>query len=132
MQKVIDEMLDKKVWAVVGATQNTSKFGNKIVKKLKEFGYDVYPVNPVYDEVEGLKCYKSLTDLPLKPDCISVVVAPEKANLTVEEAKKNKVEYMWFQPGAFSEKTIELAEDSDIKIVYYNCVLVELDKRIDL
>lgn len=131
MQKVIDEMLDKKVWAVVGATQNASKFGNKIVKKLKKFGYDVYPVNPVYDEVEGLKCYKSLTDLPIKPDCVSVVVGPEKATAVVEEAKGLGIDHMWFQPGAFSEKTIELAEKHEIKIVYYNCVLVELDKKAD-
>lgn len=131
MQKVIDEMLDKKVWAVVGATQNASKFGNKIVKKLKEFGYDVYPVNPIYDEVEGLKCYKSLSDLPIKPDCVSVVVGPDKATAAVEEANKLAIDHMWFQPGAFSEKTIETAENHKIKIVYYNCVLVELDKRID-
>lgn len=132
MQKTINEMLDKKVWAVVGATQNSSKFGNKIVKKLKEFGYEVYPVNPVYDEVEGLKCYKSLSDLPLKPDCVSVVVSPDKANLFVDEAKSLEIEYMWFQPGAFSEKTIAIAEEHELKIVYHNCVLVELDKRIDL
>lgn len=132
MQKIIEKMLDKKVWAVVGATQNSSKFGNKIVKKLKEFGYDVYPVNPVYDEVEGLKCYKSLTDLPLKPDCVSVVVGPDKATAAVKEAKSLSIDHMWFQPGAFSEKTIDLAEELELKIVYYNCVLVELDKRIDL
>lgn len=129
MEKVIKEMFEKKVWAVVGATQNTGKFGYKIFKKLRDHGYEVYPVNPMYEEIDGFKCYGSLADLPKKPDCVNVVVAPERANKAVLDAKELGIEYMWFQPGAFSEETIDLAESNDIKIVYYNCVLVELDKR---
>jgi predicted CoA-binding protein len=57
-------MLDRKVWAVVGANENPEKYGNMIYRKLRAKGYEVYPVNPNYETVEGDKCYKDLSSLP--------------------------------------------------------------------
>ena len=51
--KMLEKMLEKKVWAVVGVNENTEKYGNMIYKKLKRYGYKVYPVNPKYQEIEG-------------------------------------------------------------------------------
>ncbi len=129
MEKIISEMLNKKSWAVVGATQNPSKFGNKIFKKLDGRGYSVTPINPVYDEVEGVKTYASLKDMPEKPECVNVVVSPDRAAAALEEAIELGIEYVWFQPGAFNLDIIERAEEAGVKIVYHACVLVELDKH---
>ncbi|BEP29980.1 CoA-binding protein [Helicovermis profundi] len=126
MQNTINEMLDKKVWAVVGATKNEAKFAYKIYKKLLSKGYTVYPVNPVYDEIEGNICYGSLEELPEKPDCINVVVSPKRAIKPIEDAYKLGIEYIWFQPGAFDDETIKLANEKNLKSVYHKCVLVEL------
>lgn len=128
MEKIIAEMLDKKSWAVVGATQNPAKFGNKIFKKLQGNGYAVAPINPVYDSVEGVATFKSLKDMPEKPECVNVVVSPERAAQALEEAIELGIEYVWFQPGAFDLDIIERAEEAGVKIVYHACVLVELDK----
>lgn len=129
MEKIISDMLEKKSWAVVGATQNPSKFGNRIFKKLQRYGYDVTPINPVYSDVEGVKTFASLSEMPEKPECVNVVVAPERAMTALEEAIDLGIEYVWFQPGAFNEDIIERAESAGVKIVYHACVLVELDKR---
>ncbi len=126
MEKLKKEMLDKKIWAVVGATPNEDKFGYKIYKKLKNRGYEVYAVNPRYDEVDSDKCYHSLSDLPVKPNCVDMVVPPQVTNKTLEEIKANNIEYVWFQPGTFTEKTINLADEKGLKSVYYDCVLVAL------
>ncbi len=126
MEQLKKEMLDKKVWAVVGATTNEEKFGYKIYKKLKNRGYEVYPVNPRCDEIEGDKCYKSIADLPVKPDCVDMVVPPKVSNNVVNEIVENGIEYVWFQPGTFTEETIDLAEEKGLKFVYYDCVLVAL------
>lgn len=126
MEQLKKEMLDKKVWAVVGATTNEEKFGYKIYKKLKDRGYEVYPVNPRCDEIEGDKCYKSISDLPVKPDCVDMVVPPKVSNNVVNEIVENGIEYVWFQPGTFTEETIDLAEEKGLKFVYYDCVLVAL------
>lgn len=126
MEQLKKDMLDKKVWAVVGASPKKERYGYKIYKKLKDRGYEVYPVNPGYDEVDGDKCYESISALPVKPDCVDMVVPPKVANPVVEEMSKNGIEYVWFQPGTFTEETIDLAEENNLKFVYYDCVLVAL------
>ena len=128
MEILMKEMLGLKKWAVVGATENQDKFGYKIYSMLKEKDYHVTPINPVYDSVDGDKCYNSLKDMDEIPDCVSVVVSPKRAIKAVHDAIDLGIKRMWFQPGAFDEDVISLAEDNGINIVFYNCVLVELKK----
>jgi predicted CoA-binding protein len=122
-------MLKQKKWAVVGATPNTEKFGNKIFKKLKAHGYEVYPVNPMYKEIEGDTCYETLADLPEKVECVNIVVAPERAKRALEDVIALKIENIWFQPGTFTPELIDASETAGLNTVFYNCVLVELDKK---
>ena len=96
-----DTMLEKKVWAVIGANQNPEKFGWKIYKRLKDKGYEVYPLNPAYETIDGDICYKSLSSMPKVPEVINMVVAPERGKPYIEEAAKLGVKYLWFQPGTF-------------------------------
>lgn len=121
-----EKMLKQKTWAVVGVTPNQEKFGYKIYKKLKEHGYTVYGINPKYEEVDGDKVYKGLKDLPEKPDCINMVVAPKITKSMLEEIKAIEIPYVWFQPGTFDEETIDIAENYNLNIVYYDCILVAL------
>lgn len=121
-------MLDKKVWAVIGANPDPSRFGYKIYKKLKSCGYTVYGVNANYSEVEGDKIYRSISELPEKPDCIDMVVRPSISEEYLDEIKENGIEYVWFQPGTFDDEVIKKAESLGLNTVYKNnaCVLVEL------
>ena len=120
------EMLEKKVWAVIGVTTNKDKFGYKIYKKLKDNNYDVYPVNPKYDIIDGEKCYNSLKDLPKKPEVVDFVVPPKISLMSVKEADEVGIEYLWFQPGTANEEVIHKAKELGFKIVYDDCVLVAL------
>ena len=81
----IHTMLDMKVWAVVGATDNPDKFGYKIFKLLKKADYTVFPVNPGLESVQGEKCYASLADLPVKPEAVNFVVPPKVGEAIVAE-----------------------------------------------
>ncbi|MTI54072.1 CoA-binding protein [Geosporobacter ferrireducens] len=126
MELLKKEMLEKKIWAVIGATPNVEKFGYKIFKKLKSKGYEVYAVNPNYDTVEGDKCYSDLASLPVKPECVNMVVPPAVSKKFLAEIEKEGIQYVWFQPGTFDEDTIDQAESKGLKIVYYDCVLVAL------
>lgn len=129
MEILIDKMLDLPVWVVVGATQNTSKFGYKIWKNLKDRGYEVYGVNPFYSEIEGEVCYPDLKSLPKKPNCINMVVPPDKGKIFVTEAAEMGVDKIWFQPGTFDQDLLDYTESLNIQTVYYNCVLVELNNK---
>lgn len=117
------EMLVKKIWAVVGANQNPEKYGNMIYKKLKLRGYTVYAVNPMYEEVDGDKCYKDLSALPIIPEVINMVVAPERGKVILQEAAKLNIKYIWFQPGTTNDEILELAEKLGL-ISVQACVLV--------
>ncbi|MGI6701981.1 MAG: CoA-binding protein [Christensenellales bacterium] len=121
MKKIL---LEKKIWAVVGANRNPEKFGNKIYKRLKEKGYEAYAVNPAYDNVEGDTCYKDLSGLPILPDVINIVISPEKALPVLEEARELNIKYVWFQPGTYDEETDNKVKELGLQAVY-GCVLVE-------
>ncbi|MDK2800034.1 MAG: uncharacterized protein PWP27_754 [Clostridiales bacterium] len=116
-------MLEKKVWAVVGANQNPEKYGNMIYKKLKVRGYEVYAVNPLYDTVEGDPCYKDLSSLPKLPEVIDMVVSPKRAKPVIEEAAKLGIKYIWFQPGTYDDEVMDLAKNLGLEAVQA-CVLV--------
>lgn len=128
MEKTIQTMLEHKKWAVVGANPKPEKYGNKIYKKLVSHGYDVVPVNPVYEEVEGVKTVGSLLDLKEPVTCVNVVVSPKRSLQVVKDAIELGIKYLWFQPGAFNEEVIDLAENAGIEVVFHACVLVELDR----
>jgi len=126
MELLKKEMLEKKIWAVIGANNKKDKFGYKIYKKLKSKGYEVYPVNPGLDEIDGDKCYSSVLDLEIIPDCVDMVVRPEIAEAVLDDIVKKGIERVWFQPGTYTEKTIALAKEKGLKCVYDDCILVNL------
>lgn len=120
------EMLDKKNWAVVGATPNKNKFGYKIWKKLIEHEYNTYGVNPNYDSIDGARIYKSLKDIEGQIDVIDVVVPPKVTLNLLDEAKELGIEYIWFQPGTFDEEVIKKAQNLGFKFLDDDCVLATL------
>lgn len=123
------EMLGKKRWAVVWATTNKEKFGYKVWNKLRQSGYEAYPINPNYEEIDGEICYKSLEELPEKPDVINFVISPTRILNILPIAKKLDIKYLWFQPGAINAEVITKAEELGFKIAYNVCVLVELGRK---
>ncbi|MGE5630145.1 MAG: CoA-binding protein [Caulobacteraceae bacterium] len=118
-----DTMLGKKVWAVVGANDNPEKFGNKIYKRLKTRGYEVYVVNPMYETVEGDPCYKDLSSLPKVPEVIDMVVSPKRGIPFIEEAARLGIKYIWLQPGTYDDELTELIEKLGLTMLK-DCVLV--------
>lgn len=124
---MIDTMLDKKVWAVVGASDRPKKFGNKIYKKLKSRGYTTYAVNPGCQTVDGDICYPDLASLPQIPEVIDMVVPSERGKLVIEEAARLGIKNVLLQPGTYDDDLLSLIESLGLTAVQ-TCVLVELGK----
>ncbi|NLN14951.1 MAG: CoA-binding protein [Tissierellia bacterium] len=124
-----DEMLEKKVWAVVGVTAKKDRFGYKIWKILKKHGYVAYGVNPNYDEIEGEKIYHSLKEIPEKVEVVDMVVAPRHSINSLEEAKELGIEYIFFQPGSYNDEVVEKAEELGLKYVINDCVYAILKRK---
>lgn len=126
---VKEEMLEKKNWAVVGVSPNEEKFGFKVFDTLKNHKYIVYGVNPRYDEVRGEKIYNELEPILDKIECINFVVNPKITYEMMENLDPSQVEYLWFQPGAYDDKVLELGTSKGFNMVHGSCVLVELANR---
>lgn len=124
--KQVEAMLQMKNWVVVGATDNTEKFGYKIFKALKEAGYSVYPVNPGITEILGDKCYPALKDLPVVPEVVNVVVPPKVGEQIMNNCSELGIKNVWLQPGANAASVVALAQKLGLNVVEQNCVLVEL------
>ena len=72
--------------------------GNIIYRRLKFEGYTVYPVNLLYTEVEGDKCYPDLSSLPEKPEVLNMVVSPKRGKAFIEETARLGIENICLQP----------------------------------
>jgi predicted CoA-binding protein len=124
MEELIKEFLAKKKFAIVGATDNETKYGNRIFKNLTKRGYEVYPVNPSLKEIEGTKCYPTLTDIPVKVDVVDVVVPPKVTESILKDCKKLGLTNIWLQPGSESDAAIAFCKDNSFKVVYDTCVML--------
>lgn len=124
----VQEMLAKKVWAVVGVSAESSKFGYKVFKRLLEAGYTVYAVNPKLGELEGKRVYPDLASLPEVPEVVNCVVPPAVTEAIVPQCAEQGIKYLWLQPGADCEAALELARKNNIT-AERACVLVELGRR---
>ena len=115
----MNEMLNKKVWAVIGATPNQNKTANRIYHTLRSHGYETYAVNPNYTEMEdGSKCYASLDDLPKKAECVDFVIPPNVTLKSLEELDPELYPYVWLQPGTYDKEIVEFAEKKGFKVVH--------------
>lgn len=125
---VTDDMLDKKVWAVVGVSADRSKYGFKVYNRLKQAGYKVYAVNPSLKELDGDTVYPDLASLPETPDVVNCVVPPSVTTSLIPQCAEQGIQYVWMQPGSESREALDLAKGSKIEALRA-CVLSELRRR---
>ncbi|KAG0064119.1 hypothetical protein BGZ89_009363 [Linnemannia elongata] len=107
-------------FAVVGASTNRSKFGNKVLRWYQENGYpSVTPVNPKEPIIESLACVPSLSSLP-GPHTdyhVSIITPPTVTKSILEEAHKNGIRRVWLQPGVESDAALEFAKEKGMQVI---------------
>ena len=125
VQDRIQSFLAAESFAVVGASTDRSKYGNKVLRCYQQHGREVYPINPKAPEVEGLKAYASLADLPVPVPAISVITPPPATERMVREAAAAGVKHVWMQPGAESPEAVRTAESLGLNVIANGpCLLV--------
>ena len=100
----------RKVVAVVGASSNRGKFGNRAVRAYVQQGYTVVPINPHEAVIEGLKSYASVLDVPGPIDMASVYLPPEIGEQVIAEIAQKGIPEVWLNPGADSDEIIARAK----------------------
>jgi predicted CoA-binding protein len=130
MQDRIDLFLSGTPHAVVGASRDRSKYGNKVLRAYVQTNRAVYPVNPLAETVEGLTAYASLADLPETVHGISIITPPDVTESVVKQASRLDITHVWMQPGAESDAAVECAEKHGINLIAGGpCILVLLGYR---
>jgi predicted CoA-binding protein len=122
--QLISDFVNRRVWAVVGASQDRAKYGNRVLRSLHTAGYTVYPVNPKGEVIEGLQAYPSLESLPERPEVVNLVVPPAVTEEVVREAHQLDLSRVWMQPGAESQAAVEYCHEHGIQVVYHACAMV--------
>lgn len=115
--------------AIVGASSDPNKFGNKAIRAYLRRGYDVYPVNPKGGEIEGLPVRKSLADVPVERlDRISVYLPPAVGLKMLEEIAAKPHGELWLNPGSDSDEVIAKARELGLDPIVA-CNIVDLGMR---
>ena len=123
MQERIKEFLAQRNFALAGSFRNENKVAYQIYEFLKSKGCEVYPVNPRVKEVVGMRCYKSVLDIPVVCDVADLVTPPEVSEKIVRECKEKGITRVWFQPGAQSDEAISFCQENGIAVVYGCCLM---------
>ena len=117
-------------FAVVGASTDRAKYGNKVLRCYLQAGREVHAVNPAHDEVEGVACYPDLESLPERVHGVSIVTPPAVTERVVEDAARAGAVFVWMQPGAESANAVARAEELGLHpIAGGPCLLVALGFR---
>jgi predicted CoA-binding protein len=123
----IQDFLARGPWAVVGASPERAKYGNRVLRAYVEHGREVYAVNPRHASVEGVACFPTLRDLPVPVRGVSVITRPEVTETIVEDLPASGAEFVWMQPGAESARAVRRAEQLGLHVIAGGpCVLVAL------
>ena len=104
-------------YAVVGASTDRDKYGNKVLRAYQQHGQEVFPINPRATEIEGMKAYPNLAAVPAKIRAISVITPPAITEQVVRDAAAAGVKYVWMQPGAESFEAIQTAEALGMEVI---------------
>jgi uncharacterized protein len=120
-----------KTIAILGASNDRKKFGNKAVRAFADGGWTVYPVNPSADEVEGHRCYRRLGEIPGPVDRISLYVPPRVGVGLLDEIAATPHEELYLNPGSESAELLEHARAKGLNPIQA-CSIVNIGRRPDM
>jgi predicted CoA-binding protein len=106
-----------KTVAIIGASADRNKFGNKAVRAYRARGYRVFPINPKLKEVEGLPAYSSIAAVPVRPELVSVYLPPAVLIKVLPEIAAKGCDELWLNPGAESPEVLAEAERLGLNVI---------------
>jgi predicted CoA-binding protein len=122
----LKEIYQFKNIAVVGMSPTEGKPANYVPKYLIEKGYNVIPVNPIYDNILGRKSYPKVSDIPHAVDIVDIFRKSEDIPpITRDVIQKHGIKVLWMQLGIHNQEARETAEKNGLEVIYNRCILRE-------
>jgi len=120
----INDFLKPQSFAFIGLSRDPKKFSRTVFKELLAKGYIIYPVNPKMDDVEGVKCYHDVADLP-ETVRHGLFMTPKSSTAgAIENAIHHGFTDLWIQQGAETKEALEIANQNGINPVYGACIMM--------
>jgi len=114
-----------KTVAVIGASNDRSKYGNKSVRAHVKQGYRVFPVNPKENQIEGIPAFKSVSEIPVRPDRVSVYLPPALVKRILPDIAAKGCDELWLNPGTESDEVLAEANRLGLNVIQA-CSIVDL------
>ena len=114
-----------KTVAVIGASKDRKKFGNKGLRAFLHRGWTVYPVNRREETIEGLQCYASILDVPGPLDRVSMYVPPSVGKTLLQDIAAKAPAELFFNPGSEDAEIVEAARTLGLRPIP-ECSIVNL------
>lgn len=122
----LKEIYQFKNIAVVGMSPTEGKPANYVPKYLIEKGYNVIPVNPIYDSILGRKSYSKVSAIPQAVDIVDIFRKSEEILLIAKDViQKQGIKVLWMQLGIDNQEAKEIAEKNGLEVIYNRCILRE-------
>jgi predicted CoA-binding protein len=106
-----------KTAAIIGASADRTKYGNKAVRAFQQRGYRVFPVNPKVAELEGLPVYPGILEVPERPDLVSAYVPPAVLLKMLADIQARGCDELWLNPGTESPEVLAEAERLGLNVI---------------
>ncbi|KAJ3120005.1 hypothetical protein HK098_004938 [Nowakowskiella sp. JEL0407] len=122
-----------KSFAVVGASSDPTKYGNKVLNWYIARGLSVSPINPNSPQIEGLKSYPSLSEIPAidSSTSVSIITPPQVTDQVIREAFGLGIKNLWMQPGSESANAVKFAVENGMNVIAGGpCILVLGDRAL--
>jgi len=103
--------------AIIGASADSTKYGNKAVRAFKQQGYQVFPVNPKPTEIEGLAVFPNISAVPVRPNLVSVYLPPPVVLTVLPEIAAKGCDELWLNPGTESPEVLSEAQRLGLNVV---------------
>jgi predicted CoA-binding protein len=128
LESAVQAFLRGRRFAVAGVSREGNLPANLIFRKLRDAGYEVVPVNPHAEEVEGVRCYAALSDVPGELDGLVIATPPEAAPDLVRACIERGIGQVWMHrlagPGSVSEEAVALAREAGIAVIPGSCPMM--------
>lgn len=124
MNPAIENFVQGKRIAIIGASRSGKKFGNSVISELNARGYQTFLVHPEAKEIEGEPCYPNLAALKGRVDGVWICVQPQQAELVLREAVQAGFQNIWLQQGAESPQVQAAARELGVELVTGKCILM--------
>ncbi|MBR8535039.1 CoA-binding protein [Carboxylicivirga sediminis] len=120
----IDDFLKAQSIAIAGVSTDERKFGRKVFDELVKSGYQVLPINPNTNNINGHVCYQSVNELPEHTESLLIITPKNETDKVLKEAINKGIKNIWVQQFSNTENTIAIAEEYQQEIIHSKCIFM--------